>query len=153
MNRPIDVPLVGDLRAIVPQLVEALKDTPRTPTPELAGWIKEDAAQLARTRRDRAAADDAGAHRRASWSRRPSRSPRDGIMVRDGGATIIFGWTYSQAKPHDVMWNQNFGHLGHRPALRRRRIGGRRRQAAGDAAHQRLVVPCSTSPSWKPLRG
>ena len=33
VNRPIDVPLVGDLRAIVPQLVEALKDTPRTPTP------------------------------------------------------------------------------------------------------------------------
>jgi thiamine pyrophosphate-dependent acetolactate synthase large subunit-like protein len=36
----------------------------------------------------------------------------DGIMVRDGGATTIFGWTYSQAKPHDVIWNQNFGHLG-----------------------------------------
>jgi acetolactate synthase I/II/III large subunit len=33
-------------------------------------------------------------------------------MVRDGGATTIFGWTYSQAKPHDVLWNQNFGHLG-----------------------------------------
>ncbi len=35
VNRPIDVPLVGDLRAIVPQLVDALKDSPRTPTPEL----------------------------------------------------------------------------------------------------------------------
>ena len=33
-------------------------------------------------------------------------------MVRDGGATVIFQWTYSQAKPHDVIWNQNFGHLG-----------------------------------------
>ena len=33
-------------------------------------------------------------------------------MVRDGGATVIFPWTYSQAKPHDVIWNQNFGHLG-----------------------------------------
>ena len=38
--------------------------------------------------------------------------PKDGIMVRDGGATVIFQWTYSQAKPHDVIWNQNFGHLG-----------------------------------------
>ena len=36
----------------------------------------------------------------------------DGIMVRDGGATVIFQWTYSQAKPRDVIWNQNFGHLG-----------------------------------------
>ena len=38
--------------------------------------------------------------------------PKEGIMVRDGGATVIFQWTYSQAKPHDVVWNQNFGHLG-----------------------------------------
>jgi thiamine pyrophosphate-dependent acetolactate synthase large subunit-like protein len=38
--------------------------------------------------------------------------PQDGILVRDGGATVIFQWTYSQAKPHDVIWNQNFGHLG-----------------------------------------
>ena len=36
----------------------------------------------------------------------------DGIMVRDGGATVIFQWTYSQSKPRDVIWNQNFGHLG-----------------------------------------
>lgn len=32
VNRPIDVPLVGDLRAIVPQLVEALKGPPRSPS-------------------------------------------------------------------------------------------------------------------------
>jgi acetolactate synthase I/II/III large subunit len=38
--------------------------------------------------------------------------PENGIMVRDGGATVIFTWTYSQCKPHDVIWNQNFGHLG-----------------------------------------
>ena len=37
---------------------------------------------------------------------------KDGIMVRDGGATVIFQWTYSQSKPRDVIWNQNFGHLG-----------------------------------------
>ena len=37
---------------------------------------------------------------------------KDGIMVRDGGATVIFQWTYSQTKPRDVIWNQNFGHLG-----------------------------------------
>jgi len=38
--------------------------------------------------------------------------PGDGIMIRDGGATVVFTWTYSQAKPHDVIWNQNFGHIG-----------------------------------------
>ena len=25
---------------------------------------------------------------------------------------MIFQWTYSQCKPHDVIWNQNFGHIG-----------------------------------------
>lgn len=25
---------------------------------------------------------------------------------------MIFQWTYSQSKPHDVIWNQNFGHIG-----------------------------------------
>jgi hypothetical protein len=24
----------------------------------------------------------------------------------------VTGWTYSQAKPHDVIWNQNFAYLG-----------------------------------------
>jgi acetolactate synthase I/II/III large subunit len=47
VNRPVDVPLVGDLRAVVPQLTEALADTPRAPSPELEGWIREDATRLA----------------------------------------------------------------------------------------------------------
>jgi thiamine pyrophosphate-dependent acetolactate synthase large subunit-like protein len=38
--------------------------------------------------------------------------PKDGILIRDGGATVIYQWTYSQSKPHDVIWNQNFGHIG-----------------------------------------
>ena len=38
--------------------------------------------------------------------------PENGIHVRDGGGTVIFTWTYLMCKPHDVIWNQNFGHLG-----------------------------------------
>ncbi|WP_434976218.1 thiamine pyrophosphate-binding protein [Streptomyces mirabilis] len=34
VNRAVDVPLVGDLRAVVPQLVDALEATPRTASPE-----------------------------------------------------------------------------------------------------------------------
>ena len=26
--------------------------------------------------------------------------------------SVIFGWTYNQCKPHDVIWNQNYGHIG-----------------------------------------
>ena len=38
--------------------------------------------------------------------------PPEGIMIRDGGATVIFTWTYNMAKPRDVIWNQNYGHIG-----------------------------------------
>ncbi|MFC8528025.1 thiamine pyrophosphate-binding protein [Nocardia sp. NPDC057227] len=111
VNRPIDVPLVGDLRAIVPQLVAALKDTPRTATPELAGWIEQDAARLAELA-ETAPSGQKQVHPARLIVEATKAFPPEGIMVRDGGATTIFGWTYSQAKPHDVIWNQNFGHLG-----------------------------------------
>ncbi|AHH19068.1 thiamine pyrophosphate-dependent enzyme [Nocardia nova SH22a] len=111
VNRPIDVPLVGDLRAIVPQLVEALRDTPRTATPELAQWIERDAARLAELA-ESAPSGMSPVHPARMIVEATKAFPADGIMARDGGATTIFGWTYSQAKPHDVMWNQNFGHLG-----------------------------------------
>jgi acetolactate synthase-1/2/3 large subunit len=111
VNRSIDVPLVGDLRAVVPQLVDALKDTPRTPSPELAGWIEQDAARLAELA-ETAPSGMSPVHPAKLIVEATKAFPEDGIMVRDGGSTTIFGWTYAQAKPHDVLWNQNFGHLG-----------------------------------------
>lgn len=111
VNRPIDVPLVGDLRAVVPQLVDALRDTPRAATPQLAQWIERDAARLAELA-ETAPSGMSPVHPARMIVEATKAFPADGIMARDGGATTIFGWTYSQAKPHDVMWNQNFGHLG-----------------------------------------
>jgi thiamine pyrophosphate-dependent acetolactate synthase large subunit-like protein len=111
VNRPVDVPLVGDLRAVVPQLTDALKDSPRTPSAELGGWIKQDAAQLTELA-ESAPSGMSPVHPARLIVEATRVFPADGIMVRDGGATTIFGWTYSQAKPRDVIWNQNFGHLG-----------------------------------------
>lgn len=111
VNRPIDVPLVGDLRGIVPQLVEALKDSPRAASVDLDRWVKQDADQLAELA-DTAPSGRSPVHPARYVVEATKAFPADGIMVRDGGATVIFQWTYSQAKPHDVMWNQNFGHLG-----------------------------------------
>lgn len=110
VNRPIHVPLVGDLRAIVPQLVEALKDAPRPEPPELEGWVAADAARIAELAEE--APWTTPVHTARFVVEATKAFPRDGIMVRDGGATVIFGWTYSQATPHDVIWNQNFGHIG-----------------------------------------
>lgn len=111
VNRPIDVPLVGDLRAVVPQLVDALKGAQRKPAPNLDRWIKEDAARLAELA-ESAPKSSTPVHPARFIVEATKAFPKDGIMARDGGATVIFTWTYSQAKPRDVIWNQNFGHLG-----------------------------------------
>jgi acetolactate synthase I/II/III large subunit len=111
VNRPVDVPLVGDLRGVVPQLVDALKDSPRSPSADLARWIKQDADQLAELA-ESAPSGRTPVHPARFVVEATKAFPAEGIMVRDGGATVIFQWTYSQAKPHDVIWNQNFGHLG-----------------------------------------
>jgi acetolactate synthase I/II/III large subunit len=111
VNRPIDVPLVGDLRGVVRQLVDALKDSPRSASADLEGWIKQDADQLAELA-ETAPSGRTPVHPARFVVEATKAFPADGIMVRDGGATVIFQWTYSQAKPRDVIWNQNFGHLG-----------------------------------------
>jgi thiamine pyrophosphate-dependent acetolactate synthase large subunit-like protein len=111
VNRQIDVPLVGDLRAVIPQLVAALKETPRQPSTDLDRWIKEDAKRIA----DLAESAPRGRnplHTARFVVEATKAFPKNGIMVRDGGATVIFQWTYSQCKPLDVVWNQNFGHIG-----------------------------------------
>jgi thiamine pyrophosphate-dependent acetolactate synthase large subunit-like protein len=113
VNRQFDVPLVGDLRGVVPQLVEALKDTPRAPSANLDKLVKADSEELAELAAS-APSGRAPIHpaRYVVEATKAFKELEDGIMVRDGGATVIFQWTYSQSKPRDVIWNQNFGHLG-----------------------------------------
>lgn len=116
VNRPIDVPLVGDLRGVVPQLIRALKDSPREPAPGLKAFMEDGAAEIreladeAMTRSD--GSGDVPIHTSRFVIEATRAFPKDGILIRDGGATVIFQWTYSQAKPRDVIWNQNFGHIG-----------------------------------------
>lgn len=111
-NRTIDVPLVGDLRTVVPQLTAALKDSPRAEHPDLQRWIKEDKARLkALTEQD--FSTESGRVHTGQWVIEATKAmPENAIHVRDGGCTVIFTWTYLQSKPHDVIWNQNFGCLG-----------------------------------------
>jgi acetolactate synthase I/II/III large subunit len=111
VNRPIDVPLVGDLRTVVPQLTAALKDSPRKVSADLTRWIEEDKKRLKDL--DESAPNLAGPMHTARWVVEATKAfPENGIHVRDGGGTVIFTWTYLMCKPHDVIWNQNFGHLG-----------------------------------------
>jgi acetolactate synthase-1/2/3 large subunit len=111
VNRKIDVPLVGDLRDVVPQLVVAMKDTPRTASAAFDGWVKMQAAHRA-AMVEKAPVGQVPVHPARLVVEATQAFPENGVMVRDGGAITIFTWTYSQARPHDVMWNQNLGHLG-----------------------------------------
>ncbi len=111
-NRPIDIPLVGDLRSVVPQLSAALKDSPRAEHPDLPRWIAEDKARLAALN-DQDFSTDSGRVHTGQWVIETTKAmPENAIHVRDGGCTVIFTWTYLQSKPRDVIWNQNFGCLG-----------------------------------------
>jgi len=115
VNRPIDCPLVGDLRAVVPQLSRALGEA----LPEAAGlrrFMKEGQEELDELAEETLEKSDGTGNVAVHTSRfiveATKAFPKDGIMIRDGGASVIFGWTYNQCKPRDVIWNQNYGHIG-----------------------------------------
>lgn len=111
VNRHIDVPLIGDLRDIVPQLLSALGDQPVA----ISQRTKELIAMHHRYRNDfleSAPSGNAAIHPGRLMVEATRELPVDTVLVRDGGATSIYTWTYCQLQPRDSIWNQNFGHLG-----------------------------------------
>jgi len=111
VNRPIDVPLVGDLRDIVPQLSEVLVGLDRSLPAALPDWTK---------RRD--------AHKRSIEDYVPRTSmpihpglvpiettrvlPDDAILIRDGGGASMWASALVQFTPRDSMWSSNWGAIG-----------------------------------------
>ncbi len=111
VNRPIDVPLVGDLRDIVPQLSESLASSPLPESPvmkSLAQIHSDSQAALL----DSVPVDESPIHTARMVVEATRELPEDAVLVRDGGGVNIFTWAYSQLAPRDVLWSQNFGHLG-----------------------------------------
>ncbi len=138
VNRRFDVALVGDLRGVVPQLVEALRDNPRSPSANLETLVKADAAELTRV------AEEAPSGRTPVHPARYvveatkafDEFAKDGIMVRDGGATVIFRLDLlaDQAARRDL--EPELRSSGHGSAVRRRCLGRRGAQAARHAADE-----------------
>lgn len=111
VNRQIDVPLVGDLRDIAPQLTKALGKAPREASPQLAKW-EADSAALRKMLADSAPTRSSPIHP-ARFAVEATRAlPDDAVLIRDGGAVSIFTSAYAQKPFRDVLWCQNFGHLG-----------------------------------------
>ncbi len=111
VNRPIDAPLVGDLRAVVPQLRAALGD--------FAGTLPADVAKFVA---------DHQAYKQSLVSKLPETSkpihtgrlaveascalPADTVVVRDGGAASMWFNAALMMNPRDAMWSSNYGAIG-----------------------------------------
>lgn len=111
VNRPIDVPLVGDLREVVPQLVEALAAHQREVSPSLDELVAMHANYNAETLAS-VPAPTVPVHPATFLVEATRDLPKDIVLVRDGGAVNVFTWAYGQVAPRDALWSQNFGHLG-----------------------------------------
>jgi acetolactate synthase I/II/III large subunit len=111
VNRPIDVPLVGDIRDVVPQLIEALKSTPRKPSAEFETWKGMQVEFKAKLLAD-VPTGQVPVHPARFIVEATKAIPENAIYAGDGGSVTIFAWTYTQFKPRDLVWNQNTGHLG-----------------------------------------
>lgn len=111
VNRPIDAPLVGCMRDIIPQLLAALGDFQRSPSAEFTGWITMQQEWKAKLLAE-VPSGQAQIHPARLIVEATRVIPDNAIYAADGGSTTIFGWTYTQYKPEDLVWNQNTGHLG-----------------------------------------
>ena len=112
VNRPIDAPLVGDLRDVVPQLNEALGGLKRNLSGDLSRWTKiRDDAKRALEASIPATSQPIHTGRLAIEATRVL--PKDSILVRDGGASSMYFSALLQFTPRNAMWNSNWGAVGH----------------------------------------
>jgi thiamine pyrophosphate-dependent acetolactate synthase large subunit-like protein len=111
VNRPIAVPLVGDLRDVVPQLVAAVQPLKRTVPAELAGWTKAHAAQQKQLL-ESVSTRSQPIHTARLAVEATRVLPKDAVIVRDGGASSMYFSGLMQIAPRDSMWNSNYGAVG-----------------------------------------
>jgi len=111
-NRPIDIPLVGDLRDIVPQLTTAMKakgSISRIP----AGFAAKCADLRSEIRKLAESIPVSSPVHPAHFQIEATAAiPANTVIVRDGGATQFWFATFNQQPDSEVIWSANFGHLG-----------------------------------------
>lgn len=115
LNRPVDVPLIGDAGVILGRLLQAVKDLtpPRKPHPKIEEYQMVQNAW--RQELDQAVAD---------MEHRPMLTgqilkvcndffPPDAIFVMDGGNTTLWNIHYHLSRAQrSVIYSMNYGHLG-----------------------------------------
>ncbi|MEE8285142.1 MAG: thiamine pyrophosphate-binding protein [Gammaproteobacteria bacterium] len=111
VNRPIDVPLVGDVRDVMPQLSAALADhPPREVVADLERW--RTAHQAARQELWDLATEAQPIHPGHMVREVTAVIPDDAVVVRDGGCTALYELHYHEMRSRDQLSTLHFGHLG-----------------------------------------
>ena len=111
VNREIDVPLIGDLRDVVPQLTDALETRGPFEAPaRLAEWREQ--FTVGRGALIDSAPDVKPIHPGRLMVEARKAIPDDAVIVRDGGCTTLFELAYHEQRSNDYIWTSKFGHLG-----------------------------------------
>lgn len=111
VNRVIDVPLVGDLKDVLPQLIEVLEpcDLNRGSNP-LKGW--RSAQDKNRDAMIANAPDSTPVHTGRMIAEVMEVLPDDCVQVMDGGCTTLWNLAYGYLKSNDCLASSHFGMLG-----------------------------------------
>ena len=111
VNREIDLPLVGDLRAVVPQLADALeKRGPFKAHPKLVQLREQQDALKSLVAES--APSTVPIHPGRAVREVRAAVPDDAVLVRDGGSTGLWEAMYNEQRSTDFLWTSKFGHLG-----------------------------------------
>lgn len=116
-NRAIDIPLVGDVKGVLSQLIKITAEKLKVPRTETS-WVKtvQDQLQKFEARLEKEGSSD-------KIPIQPQRlvkeirdfMPKDGFIILDGGDTTIWGLTYLRAhSPRSMYFSGGLGiqHLG-----------------------------------------
>ncbi len=111
VNRPIDCPVIGDVREVIPQLNAELTRYPRRPShSKLWKWkqsIVNAVAGLHST-----APDTSPIHPARLMVEARKVIPEDAVIVGDGGCTSLWELTYFVRTSHDYLRSLHLGMLG-----------------------------------------
>lgn len=111
VNRRIDVPLIGNLKDVMPQLRSALAPATVFRSPELLKSWRETLA-TSRQQVIQSAPETVPVHPGRLMVEIDRVLPRDTVVVRDGGSTALFDLAYRIQLSNDYVWTSKFGHLG-----------------------------------------
>ena len=111
VNRLIDVPLVGDLRDVIPQLCESLhRAGGRAPSKLLTEWRA--GQQQFRHAMIAAAPETVPIHPGRMIAEVMRNLPDDTVHVMDGGCTSLWNLAYGEIRSNDSLGSAHFGMLG-----------------------------------------